>query len=164
GHHVQNFHAARSLSRIGQVAAVDGANRIGMFSGGTMAEGWACYACDLMDEAGVLSPLERAAQQHTRVRLAARAVADLELHTARRTLSGVAALYRDRAGLPSEAAQAEAVKNSMFPGAAVMYWLGTRGLHDLRRASQRREGSSFSLRVFHDRVLQFGSIPVPLIA
>jgi uncharacterized protein (DUF885 family) len=27
--------------------------------GGAMAEGWACYAVDLMEEIGFLSPLER---------------------------------------------------------------------------------------------------------
>ncbi len=52
----------------------------------------------------------------------------------------------------------------MFPGTALMYWLGTDGLHQLRRERQRVEGASFSLRRFHDRVLSFGSIPVPLIA
>src|SRR5262249_5734332 len=44
GHHLQNWHAARAASRIGRVAAVDCASRIAFFSGGTMAEGWACYA------------------------------------------------------------------------------------------------------------------------
>ena len=53
------------------------------FSGGSLAEGWACYVCDLMEEIGFLTPLERIAQQHTRVRIAARAVADLSIHTGR---------------------------------------------------------------------------------
>lgn len=164
GHHVQNFYAARSASRIGRVAAVDGASRIGMFSGGTLAEGWACYACDLADEVGFLTPLDSVAHQHTRVRLLARTVADLELHSGRRTLDETAALYREHAAMSPEAAQAEAVKNSMFPGAAVMYWLGTRDLHALRTACQAREGAAFTLRSFHDRVLSYGAIPVPLIA
>ena len=127
------------------MAAVDAASRIAMFSGGTLAEGWACYACDLMEEIGFLTPLERVAQQHTRVRLLARAVADLELHSGRRTLDETAALYRDRGDdAGNEAAQAEAVKNSMFPGTAVMYWLGTRDLHALRarvRVARRRFAS-----------------------
>ena len=63
-----------------------------------------------------------------------------------------------------DAARAEAVKNSMFPGAAVMYWLGTRAIHDLRQAAEARDGSAFSLKRFHDRLLSFGAIPVPLIA
>jgi hypothetical protein len=68
GHHVQNAHAYAGPSAIGQIAAVDCASRIGMFLGGTMAEGWACYATDLMDEIGFLTPDESLAQQHTRAR------------------------------------------------------------------------------------------------
>src|SRR5262249_43108180 len=74
GHHVQNYHAYAGDSDIGRIAAVDCASRIGMFLGGTMAEGWACYATDLMDEIGFLTSDESLAQQHTRARLAARAV------------------------------------------------------------------------------------------
>ena len=44
-----------------------------------------------------------------------------------------------------------------------MYWLGTDGLHRLRRERERADGRRFSLRAFHDRVLSFGSIPVPLL-
>jgi uncharacterized protein (DUF885 family) len=51
----------------------------------------------------------------------------------------------------------------MFPATAIMYWLGTEGLHRLRRSRQQAEGPSFSLRRFHDRALSFGSIPVALL-
>ena len=164
GHHVQNAHAYAGPSAIGRIAAIDGACRIGMFLGGTMAEGWACYATDLMDEVGFLTPDESLAQQHTRARLLARAVVDIELHQRSIGFEQAVALYRDRIGMSDEAARAEACKNSMFPGTALMYSLGTDGLHQLRRERQRIEGASFSLRAFHDRVLSFGSIPVPLIA
>ncbi len=164
GHHVQNAHAYAGTSAIGKVAAVDCANRIGMFLGGTMAEGWACYATDLMDEIGFLTADESLAQQHTRARLLARAVADIGLHAGSLTFEAVVALYRDRIGMSPDAARAEACKNSMFPGTALMYWLGTETLHRLRRDRQRIEGAAFSLRRFHDRVLSFGSIPLPLIA
>jgi uncharacterized protein (DUF885 family) len=164
GHHVQNFYAYAGASEIGRVAAVDGASRIGMFLGGTMAEGWACYATDLMDEVGFLSPDQSLAQQHTRARLLARAVADIALHEGSLTFDAAAGLYRDRLGMPDEGARGEACKNSMFPGTALMYWLGTEALHALRQDRRRIEGAAFSLRAFHDRVLSFGSIPVPLIA
>ncbi len=78
------------------------------------------------------------------------------------TFDEAVAVYRDRVGMSPEAARGEACKNSMFPGTAIMYWLGTDGLHRLRRARERAEGPAFSLRRFHDRVLSFGSIPVPL--
>ena len=163
GHHVQNDYAYRGDSRIGRVAAVDCASRIGMFLGGTMAEGWACYATDLMDEIGFFTADESLAQQHTRARLMARAVVDLGLHTGSMTFDDAVAVYRDRVGMSPEMAHGEACKNSMFPATAIMYWLGTDGLHRLRRARTRADGTGFSLRAFHDRVLSFGSIPVPLL-
>jgi hypothetical protein len=163
GHHVQNYYAYAGESEIGRVAAVDCASRIGMFLGGTMAEGWACYATDLMDEIGFLTPDESLAQQHTRARLAARAVVDVGLHERSLTLDDAIALYRDRIGMSPDAARAEACKNSMFPGTALMYWLGTDGLHRLRAGRERAEGSEFDLQRFHDRVLSFGSVPVPLL-
>jgi hypothetical protein len=164
GHHVQNFYAYAGASEIGRVAAVDCASRIGMFQGGTMAEGWACYATDLMDEIGFFTPDESLAQQHTRARLLARAVVDIGLHEGSMSVDDAVAVYRDRIGMSPDAARAEVCKNSMFPATAVMYWLGTDSLHRLRRERQRVEGASFSLRGLHDRVLSFGSIPVPLVA
>ena len=163
GHHVQNYYAYAGDSEIGRVAAVDCASRIGMFLGGTLAEGWACYATDLMDEVGFLTPDESLAQQHSRARLAARAIVDLGLHDGTLSFGDAIAAYRDRIGMSEDAARAEACKNSMFPGTALMYWLGTDGLHRLRKTRERADGSDFSLRRFHDRVLSFGSIPVPLL-
>src|SRR5262249_6064220 len=65
GHHVQNWHAYhRARTRVGKIAAVDCASRIGMLSGGTMAEGWACYATQLISELGLLTPLARLAYTH----------------------------------------------------------------------------------------------------
>ncbi len=164
GHHQQNYHANRAASRIGRVAAVDCASRIAMFCGGTMAEGWACYATELVGEIGCLTPLELYAEQHSRLRMAARAIVDVRLHRGELSLADAAAFYRDAVGMSPEAAEAEAVKNSMFPGAAVMYLVGTDLIRDLRHDLAAREGSSFNLRDFHDRLLSFGSVPVALIA
>jgi hypothetical protein len=160
GHHVQNYYAYNGKSEIGRIAAVDCASRIGMFCGGSMAEGWACYATDLMDEIGFLTPDQSLSQQHTRARLAARAVVDLGLHGGTLTFGDAVAVYRDRVGMTEEAARAEACKNSMFPATALMYWLGTDALHCLRR----ERSAGLTLRQFHDRLLSFGSIPVPLVA
>ena len=87
-----------------------------MFCGGTLVEGWACYATDLMDEIGFLTPLESLSQAQSRLRMAARAVADVALHTGALSLDETAAFYEREAGMPASAARNEAVKNSMFPG------------------------------------------------
>ena len=165
GHHVQNWHAChRAPSRIGRVAAVDCASRIGMFSGGTMAEGWACYATGLMDELGFLTPAERLSEQHSRVRFLSRAIVDIEFHRGAFTFDDAVRFHIAEAGMDPATARAEVVKCSMFPATAVMYWLGTRGILDLRARQQRERGASFSLKGFHDDLLGHGSIPVPLIA
>ena len=163
GHHVQNWHAYRAASRIGRVAAVDCASRIALYCGGTMAEGWACYATELMDEVGFLDPLERVAQAHSRLRIAARALVDVNLHTRVWTLDEAAAFYRDRAAMAPEASHAEAVKNSMFPGVALMYLMGLEEIQALRRRLTA-DGRPFDLCAFHDSLLSYGSVPVALIS
>lgn len=164
GHHVQNWNAYhRARSRVGRIAAVDCATRIAMFCGGTMAEGWACYATDLMDEVGFLDPLERLSQAHTRLRMAARALVDVRLHQGAWTLGQAAACYRERVAMPDEVAHSEAVKNSLFPATALMYLAGTEAIHRLRRQMTARS-PGLALRDFHDTLLSYGSVPVELIA
>jgi len=165
GHHVQNWHAThRSTSRIGTIAAVDCASRIGLFQGGSMAEGWACYATELADELGFLTPLEQASEQQSRVRMLARAIVDISLHTGKMSFEDAVDYYVGEVGMPTAAAHGEAIKNSMFPGTAVMYWLGTQGILDLRDALRSRDGAGFSMRAFHDALLSRGSVPVLLAA
>ena len=62
------------------------------------------------------------------------------------------------------AARGEAVKNSMFPGAAVIYLIGHDDIMALRNEMQALQGEDFNLRAFHDEFLSYGSIPVTLIA
>lgn len=164
GHHVQNWFAARAASRIGRIAAVDCAARIAMLCGGTLAEGWANYATDLAEEAGFLTPSERYEQHRARLRMAARTIVDIRLHQGRFALTDAVGFYIQRVGMTSTAAEAEAVKNSLFPGAACMYFAGWDAIWSLRRSCEVRQGSGFSLHAFHDHVLSFGSIPVALIA
>ena len=164
GHHVQNWNAIHSKSRIGQMAAVDCASRTAMLSAGTMAEGWACYATDLMSEVGFLTPLEMYSEYQGRKRMCARAIVDVKLHTKEFSLEDAAAFYQARAGMSLTAAKNEAVKNSMFPGGALMYLLGNDMIHDLRAEMKDKSGPGFNLKNFHDQFLSYGSLPVALIS
>jgi len=65
--------------------------------------------------------------------------------------------------MSSAAARAEAVKNSMFPGAALIYLAGSDLIRQLRARASAHEGSGFDLRAFHDRLLAQGSLPIALI-
>ena len=165
GHHVQNWHARhRSKSRVGRIAATDCASRIAMFLGGSMAEGWACYATQLMEELGMLTPLEKVSEQHTRVRMLARAIVDIRLHLGIASFSECVQYYQDVVGMSPDVATAETTKNSMFPCTALMYWLGTSGILALRAQHRATKGADFALRAFHDALLSRGAIPVALAA
>jgi hypothetical protein len=165
GHHVQNWHAyKRSPSRVGQVAAIDSASRIAMFCGGTMAEGWACYATALMEELGFLTPLERMSEMHSQLRFFARAITDISLHDGRMTFSDAVRFWVDEVGMSEAVGRNEATKVSMFPGTGLMYWLGLQGIRDLRAERTRRDGAAFSMRAFHDELLSHGSMPIPMVA
>ncbi len=162
GHHVQNWWAYRGESRIGRIAAVDCSLRIAMLSGGTMCEGWACYATDLMAEQGYLTPVEELAEHQGLARMAGRAIVDAKLHRGEFTFDEAIAFYRDEIGMPEAASRSEAIKNSMFPGAAMMYVIGTDMIHDLRESHRLQQGVDFDLGRFHDEFLSHGSIPVAL--
>ena len=163
GHHGQNWHASRAASQIGQIAAVDCASRIAMVCGGTMAEGWASYSTHLMREVGALTPREELWELKDQLRMYARAVVDIRLHQGRYTLEEAIEHYEREANMTPGSARGEAIRNSMFPGAPVMYMLGKEEILRLRREMQQRQGDRFSLRRFHNDLLSYGSIPVSLI-
>ena len=129
-----------------------------------MAEGWAVYATELMDEVGFLTPMERFAHRQTRLRMSARAIVDVSMHNGRLSLSEAAAFYEQRAGMTSQAAHREAVQNSLFPGTAMMYVIAADHIRALRTEMSQQWGQEFSLRRFHDEFLSYGSIPVRLVA
>jgi len=165
GHHVQNWNAyERAASRIGRFAAVDCASRIALYAGGSMAEGWACYATELMDELGFFEPLESYLLEYNRLRYAVRAIVDIELHHEQMSYEEAVDMYRNRAHMNEEAARYEATRNSMFPGMAVMYCLPLKRIHTLRETFETELGDDFDLGWFHEEFLSYGSIPVPMIA
>jgi uncharacterized protein (DUF885 family) len=66
--------------------------------------------------------------------------------------------------MPPPAARMEAVKNSMFPGAALMYFVGRDAIHALRSDLASALGDRFRPRAFHETLLGWGSVPVAVIA
>lgn len=165
GHHVQNWYAYnKAQSRIGRIAAVDVASRLAFFCSGTLAEGWATYSVKLMDESNFLTALESYSLHHARLRACARAIVDVGIHTGKLTLEEAQNFYADRVAMSAAAARAEAVKNTMFPGAAMMYLIGSDAIINLREEMKSKHGANFNLKKFHNALLSHGSIPVPLIA
>ena len=87
----------------------------------------------------------------------------MNLHTGKFSFDEAEAFYRDYVAMSEKASYAEVVKNSMFPGAAVMYLMGSDMIRRLREELSTKQGAAFNLKQFHDRFLSYGSVPVSLI-
>jgi uncharacterized protein (DUF885 family) len=157
GHHTQNARARSSLSRIARIAGTDASSALTLPSAGTMVEGWACYAQALMLECpGFYSSAEMLQQKQLERRNAASVLVDIRIHTGEWPLDEARRFYRE-AGFAAERIDREIVRNTMFPGSRLMYWLGVEAIAALR--ARWRGG----LRAFHDTLLSYGHAPVAWI-
>lgn len=159
GHHTQNARARASGARSARIAGTDSASGIAMLGAGTMVEGWACYAEDLLDEVpDFYTDGERLMLAYFELRNAASCIADIQLHTGAWSLAEMRRFYRDDAAFAPSRIVPETIRNSMFPGSRLMYWYGTDAIKSLRRSLP------LATKTFHDALLGFGSAPVTSIA
>ena len=56
-----------------------------------------------------------------------------------------------------------AVLDIADPGQATAYMVGRLEIERLQRAAEAQLGEDFDIREFHDRVLESGSVPLPLL-
>jgi hypothetical protein len=159
GHHTQNARARAAESTIARIAGTDCASGIAMLSAGTMVEGWACYAEDLMAEVpDFYTPAERLQLMHFEARNIACCLADLRLHLGIWSLEEMRRFYRDDVGFAPARIWSETTRNSMFPASRLMYWTGSTQIAELRKRSPLES------RAFHDELLSYGSCPIAWIA
>jgi len=155
GHHTQNARARSAPGLLARVGGTDCALGLAFASAGTMVEGWACYAEDLLREAGdFFAGAELLLLKNNERRNAASVMVDINLHFGRWSCEEAARFYREEAGFAAHRAMPETVRNSMFPGSRLMYWSGVEAIKALRRASR------LGAREFHDSLLGFGHVPI----
>jgi uncharacterized protein (DUF885 family) len=153
GHYVHFLHAARVQSPVRKT-----------FGSYSFVEGWAHYCEQMMVEEGYRSesPLLRFAQLSEALLRNCRYVVAIMMHTRRMTLEEGTRFFMENAFMEELPAQKEAIRGTFDPG-YLNYTLGKLLLLKLREDLKAREGSKFSLKSFHDRVLALGYPPVPLV-
>jgi len=138
---------------------------LGFWPQGTAyVEGWALYAELVADEAGLFrSEAERFGMLDGQALRAVRLVVDTGLHAF--------GWSRDRAyqamvaaGIHPTDASSETDRYIAWPGQALAYLTGRREIQALRRERERREGSAFDIRRFHEDVLRHGKLPLTILA
>ena len=129
-----------------------------------MVEGWALYCEEMMGEEGYYTdPRTRLLQLKDYLWRSCRVVIDVGLHTGGLTPAEAVRMLVEVPKLDPEGAAGEVKRYSKTPTQPLSYAVGKREILRLREDLRRAEGPAFSLRRFHDRLLQFGSIPLSFI-
>jgi uncharacterized protein (DUF885 family) len=136
----------------------------GLLLGSAFIEGWGLYAERLADELGLyVDDYERLGMLEAQAWRAARLVTDTGIHALGWDRER-AVEYLDRAmGGPRTNSEVEIDRYIAWPAQALSYKIGQRELERYRREAERRLGEEFSLRDFHDRLLELGSLPLPVL-
>jgi uncharacterized protein (DUF885 family) len=127
-------------------------------------EGWALYCEEMMEEEGFYHTLEE--RFFRRLHLlwrALRIVLDVGLHTRGMTFDEAVNLLVDRVHFDRANAEAEVRRYCAYPAYQLCYAVGRRELRRLRDAYRAAAGSEYTLRKFHDAVMQYGTLPVSLM-
>ena len=153
GHFLQYLHANRVPSKFGQV-----------FVGYAFAEGWAHYAEEMMWEAGLgkRDPETHIGQLLEALLRNVRFVSAIALHTRGMTVAESERMFREQGHQDPGNAQQQAERGTFDP-AYINYTMGKLMIRRLREEWTRTRGGRAAWREFHDRFLEYGGPPIPLV-
>jgi uncharacterized protein (DUF885 family) len=155
GHHLQiNIAANRG-----------GLPRIARFFGNSgFSEGWALYAEREADEMNLYSgDADRFGMLSNFSWRAVRMVVDTGLHAKGWTRQQAIDLLLAHTALSAEQAGSEVDRYIAWPGQAPSYMVGYLEIRRLREGAQSALGDRFSIRLFHDAMLQNGNVTLPVL-
>jgi uncharacterized protein (DUF885 family) len=156
GHHLQGAIALELGDRVHPIARY-------LYNSG-YGEGWGLYSERLADELGLYAgPLDRIGMLSDQAARAARLVVDSGMHTMGWTREqAVDYMLANTAWVPGDI-EAEIDRYIAWPGQATAYMLGMLEIWRLRDLAEEELGERFDLRAFHDRVLENGSVTLPML-
>ncbi len=156
GHHLQGAIALELGDRVHPLARY-------LYNSG-YGEGWGLYSERLADELGLYpGPLDKIGMLSDQAARAVRLVIDSGMHTMGWTRKqAVDYMLANSAWSPSDI-EAEIDRYIAWPGQANAYMLGMLEIRRLRDLAEAKLGEHFDLRAFHDRVLENGSVTLPML-
>ncbi|HJS42279.1 MAG TPA: DUF885 domain-containing protein [Gemmatimonadales bacterium] len=156
GHHLQGTIA---LERGDSIPAI-----VRYFWSAGMAEGWAEYAEQLADEMGLYSSdTARFALLADLTLSASLLVVDTGIHWRGWTRTQAIDYIREHTHVPLLRAEVSVDRYPVWPAQGVSYSVGRLEIVRLRTLAQQRLRDRFDIRAFHDRVLEDGAVPLPML-
>ena len=130
----------------------------------TLIEGWAFYCEQATIDMGYDDTLEtRFAQVMALLWRAARIIIDVKLSRGEMTFDEAVQMLMDEAGMDETHAKIEVSRYTSSPGYPLSYLLGRHLIMEARKELEKEFGSEFNLKLFHDTIINAGSIPVSFI-
>jgi uncharacterized protein (DUF885 family) len=128
------------------------------------SEGWALYAESLGHELGLYAePLDLAGRYSMELFRAGRLVVDTGLHAKGWTREQAIRYLVEECASTEIGAASEVLRYMVWPGQALAYKLGELTILELRGKAERALGPRFSLRAFHDAILEEGHLPMAIL-
>jgi uncharacterized protein (DUF885 family) len=135
----------------------------GILAGSAFCEGWGLYSERLADEMGLyVDDWERLGMLEAQGLRAGRLVTDTGLHALGWSRERAVTILEE-IGVPSVDASVEVDRYVTIPGQALSYMVGMIEIANARSAAEARDGDTFSLPDFHDRLLELGELPLPAL-
>jgi uncharacterized protein (DUF885 family) len=130
----------------------------------TLIEGWAFYCEQATLDLGFNdSPEERFAQTLALIWRAARIIIDIKLSCGEMTFDEAVQMLMKEAGMEESHAKTEVSRYTQSPGYPLSYLLGRHLIMEARKELEGEFGADFSLKLFHDTIINAGSIPISFI-
>jgi uncharacterized protein (DUF885 family) len=127
-------------------------------------EGWALYSERLGKEIGFYQdPYSEYGRLEADMWRAIRLVVDTGVHSKHWTREQMVDYFHDHSAIDETNIQAEVDRYIAWPGQALGYKMGQLKLLELRQRAQTELGPKFSLKAFHDVVLDSGALPMDVL-
>ena len=127
-------------------------------------EGWALYAESLGQELGLYrDPYSKFGQLTYEMWRAVRLVVDTGMHSMGWSREKAIQFFKDNTGKTDQDITVEVDRYIVWPGQALAYKLGQLKIRELRAEAERKLGTRFNVRQFHDAVLENGTVPLNVL-
>lgn len=131
---------------------------------GAYGEGWALYTESLGKELGLYNdPYQYFGMLGSEMHRAIRLVVDTGLHNKGWTREQAIQYSLDNEAESEASIIAEIERYMAIPGQALSYKVGQLKIMELRKKAEKELGSKFDIKVFHQKVLESGVMPLALL-
>ncbi|SUI90568.1 DUF885 domain-containing protein [Shewanella morhuae] len=136
-----------------------------IFYSNAASEGWALYAERLASEMGIYAdnPINDIGRLQSELHRAVRLVVDTGIHAKDWSREQAIDYMVTTEGIHLSEATAEIERYVVWPAQALGYKLGELKIIELREKAKQALGDKFDIKVFHDRLLENGALPLDLM-